>query len=75
MQDKFQKLAGQIDPAFLKSFEEFHDKIMSIVDEDPESSDMVSEELDILDIKLQNTQRRHNLKKAASIIETSENLS
>lgn len=75
MQDKLQKLAGQIDPAFLKSFEEFHDKIMWIVDENPEATEIVSDELEELDVKLQNSNRKHNLKKAASIIQSSENLS
>lgn len=75
MHDKLEKLAWQIDPAFLKSFEVFHDKIMWIVDENPESKELVWEELDILDMKLQNSQRTHNLQKAATIIESSENLS
>lgn len=75
MQDKLEKLAWHIDPAFLKSFEEFHDKIMEIVEDNPEGEGIVSQELDGLDVKLQNSRRTHNLKKAASIIEASENLS
>ena len=73
MQQKFAALADQIDPAFMQSFEAFHDRIIGIVEDNPDAVDMVSEELDELDIKLHSAKRTHNLKKAATVIEISEN--
>jgi hypothetical protein len=70
---KFQDLASQVDPAFMASFESFHDRILDIVDENPEAQDMVIEEIGELDMKLQNSNRVHNMKKASSIISSSEN--
>lgn len=72
MEDKFASLKGQIDPAFMKSFEAFHDKIMDIVEEVPEAEEIIGEELEQLDAKLSNENRRHNLKKAKSIIDVAE---
>lgn len=74
MDEKFASLAGQIDPAFMQSFEAFHDKIMNIVDENPEAEDMLTEELSGLEDKLERSNRRHNLRKAESIIDVSENV-
>lgn len=74
MQDSLASLKWQIDPAFMQSFEAFHDKIMWIVDDDPDASELVSEELSDLDMKMQSASRKHNLKKAASIINTSEQI-
>lgn len=72
MQQKFAAISQQIDPAFMKSFEVFHDKIMGIVEENPEASEMLWEELSELDMELQNSNRTHDLKKAAAIIEVAE---
>ncbi len=65
---KFAAIADQIDPAFMQSFELFHDKIMDIVEENPDAEGIAIQELSSLDTKMQNAGRRHNLKKAASII-------
>ncbi len=75
IKQRFEELSWQIDPAFMHSFEAFHDRIIDIVDENPEAIDVVSEELDDLGMKLHKSQRKHNLQKAATIINISENLS
>lgn len=36
-QAKLDAISSQIDPAFMKSFSTFHDKIMGIMDENPEA--------------------------------------
>ena len=74
MEERFASLAGQIDPAFMQSFEAFHDKIMNIVEDNPEAEGMLSEELSVLENKLDRTNRRHNLRKAEAIIDVSENV-
>ena len=72
MQQKFASLAGQIDPAFMQSFEAFHDKIMNIVEENPEAESLVSEELGELDEQMKTAGRKHNLRKAEAIIDVAE---
>ncbi len=69
MEDSFAKLKKQIDPAFLQSFEIFHDKLMWIVEEHPESTEIITDELVELNTNIQHTQRKHNMKKAAAIID------
>ena len=56
----------------MQSFENFHSQIMDIIDENPESSDIVLEEVEELTNNIEKTQRVHNLKKASSIIEAAE---
>ncbi len=73
MGQKFEDLAWQIDPAFMQSFEAFHDKLLDIVDENPQAEEMVVEEISNLDMKLKNSGRKHDMKKAAAIIRSSEN--
>jgi len=72
MDQKMKDLAAQIDPAFMQSFQSFHERILEIVDGDEQAGEIVSEEISDLDIKLQNSNRVHNLKKASAIIETTE---
>lgn len=72
MKKKFQDLASQIDPAFMASFESFHDRILDIVDENPEAEEMITEEIGDLDMKVQNSKRVHNMKKATTIISAGE---
>ncbi len=66
---KLDAIASQIDPAFSSSFESFKTRILDIVEETPEAKTMVLSELGGLDQKLKNSNRRHNLKKAAAIID------
>jgi len=66
---KFKDLAWKIDPAFIASFESFHDKIMDIVEETPHSEEMICEELSDLSTQLDNSNRTHDMKKASSIID------
>jgi len=69
---KFSDLEGKIDPAFIASFESFHDKIMDIVEED--DSDMqgiICSELGDLDSKIEESNSRYTTLKAASLIEAS----
>jgi hypothetical protein len=56
----------------MASFEAFNDRILDIIDENPGSEEMISEEIDELDMKLQNSNRVHNMKKAATIIAGTE---
>jgi hypothetical protein len=56
----------------MQSFANFHDKIMDIVDENSESSDIVLEEVGELTKEVERTQRVHNLQKAQAIIESSK---
>ena len=71
-QKKIEDLSVSIDPAFMQSFEMFHEKIMGIMDENPDAWSMIEEEIEDLDIKLKNTQRVHDMKKAAAIVKTSD---
>lgn len=72
MKKRFADLEWKVDPAFMQSFAAFHDKIMDIVDENPESWDIVLEEVDQLSNELERTHRVHELKKAQSIIDSSD---
>lgn len=69
MQDSLAKLKGQIDPAFLQSFEAFHDRILNIVDENPQAEEIVANELEDLSHNLGERKRVHQTKKAAKIID------
>ncbi len=70
---KLQKIQGQVDPAFHHSFQQFHDRIISIVDGgDEHACDVVSWELDKVDAKLHTARRKHDMKKAASVIKAAE---
>lgn len=72
MKKKLQDIAQNIDPAFMQSFEAFHDRIMDIVEENPDIQAVVEEEVVNLDLRVKNSNRKHNMKKAASIIKVSE---
>ncbi len=48
VQQKLDDIAGQIDPAFLASFEQFRTKVLDIVDDTPEAENVVSEEIDVM---------------------------
>jgi len=72
MKKRFADLEWKVDPAFMQSFANFHNKIMNIVEENPESSDIVLEEVDDLTREIERTHRVHELKKAQAIIESSE---
>lgn len=72
MKKKFQDLAWNVDPAFMASFEAFNDRILDIIDENPGSEEMISEEISELDMKIQSSNRIHDMKKAATIIAVSE---
>lgn len=72
MKKRFSDLEWKVDPAFMQSFSEFHDKLMNIVDENPESSDIVMEEVDELSKEVERTHRVHELKKAQAVIQASE---
>lgn len=67
---KLDAIASQIDPAFSMSFNVFRERILEIVDETPEASEMVMAELGDLDENLKTSRRRHNLKKAEAIIDS-----
>jgi len=74
MKKRFADLEWKIDPAFMQSFVSFHDKIMGIVNENPESSDMVMQEVDELTKHIERTKWKYELKKAEVIIKNSEKL-
>ncbi len=69
---KLDSIARQIDPAFSQSFQDFHDKIMGIIEQHPEDENVVREELEELDLKLQTRKRVHNLKRASTIIDIAD---
>lgn len=71
-QSRLDAIAGQIDPAFSQSFLDFRDKILGIIEEHPEETNLVSEELEVLDTQLQKQRRVHNLKKAKILIDTAD---
>jgi len=69
---KLKKIEDHIDPKFLGKFDDFRDRILTIVGEDPESEDIIHEEIDALESKLSRSGRQNNLKKAATVIRNSE---
>lgn len=71
-QARLDAIAGQIDPVFSQSFLDFRSKILSIIDEYPEENEIVQEELEELDTKLQMRKRGHNLQKAKIIIDIAD---
>ncbi len=72
MKKRFADLEWKVDPAFMQSFVNFHDKIMDIVDENPDSAEIALEEVNELTKEVERTHRVHELKKAQAIIESSE---
>jgi hypothetical protein len=56
----------------MASFEAFHDRILDIVEDNPGSEEIISEEIAELDLKVQNSNRVHDMKKAASVVKISE---
>jgi len=70
--DKLKKIQDQLDPKFLWKFEDFRTRILTIVGEDPDAEDIVHEEIDILGSNLQDLGRKHSLKKASTLIRSSE---
>lgn len=67
MQKKFDKLAGQIDPAFAESFLSFRERILEIVDESEANSSAAMKELDLLWEKLEVSSGKNKIKKIAVI--------
>ena len=72
MKQKLDALSAHIDPAFMQSFADFHDRILQIVDEHPESVDEIHEDLDSLHEEMLSAKSRYELRKSAIIIEKSE---
>lgn len=68
---KLKSLESQISPDFLKNFEVFRMRILDIVEETPESSSLVEWQLGLLENELHNASRRHEMKKAKTMIEYS----
>ena len=66
---RLEKMKGEIDPAFIKSFEDFRLRILGIVEENPDASEIVAWEIEELDYKIHHTNRKHNLKRAATILD------
>ena len=63
------RIHDQIDPAFAQSFSAFRERVLGIVEETPEAEPMVLWELGELHTKLQISNRRHSLRKAAAMID------
>jgi len=70
--ERLKKMQGDIDPAFMQSFEDFRLRILGIVEENPEASEIVVWEIEELDYKLHHASRKHNLKRVAVIAEAVE---
>lgn len=69
IQDTLNSLKWEIHPEFLQSFEAFHDRILWIVDENPEDVDVVEGELIQLNSSFKERKRVHQMKKAKTIID------
>lgn len=69
---RLEKLKIDIHPAFLKNFEDFRLRILDIVEENPEASEIVSWEIEELDIKLHHAQRKQSLQRVATLLKTIE---
>ncbi len=69
---RLESMKGYIDPAFIQSFEDFRLRILGIVEENPEASELVSDEIDELDIKLHHARRKQSLHRAATILDAVE---
>lgn len=65
---RFADLQWKIDPAFVQSFENFHNQIMEIIDENPHSSDVILDEVEELSKQVERKQWSYDIKKAAAII-------
>ncbi len=66
---KLQRLQGQIDPAFLESFEKFRNQVLGIVEETPSSTDMVQGEIQTLETKLQRVNSKRKIQTFETITE------
>ena len=71
-QARLDALAGQIDPAFAQSFLDFRAKILGIIEEHPEETPAILEEIEELDHSLQTRKRVHNLKKAQVMLDIAD---
>lgn len=69
IEEKFKDLSGKVDPVFLQSFEVFHDKLMGIVDENPEEIDMIADEIESLGKDMSSLQRSHDTAKLKKMVE------
>ncbi|MDA9129279.1 hypothetical protein N9J72_02275 [Candidatus Gracilibacteria bacterium] len=63
------RIYEQVDPEFALSFTSFRTRVLDIVEETPEAESMVLGELGELNTKIQNSNRRHSLRKAAAMID------
>lgn len=68
---KLDAISQQIDPAFALSFSNFHDRILGIIGENPNESDIVAEELSELQEKIKDVNAKNELQKAATILKNS----
>ncbi len=69
---RLKKIQGDIDPVFMKSFEDFRLRILGIVEENPEASEIVVWEIDELNHRLHHANRKHQLKRVATIAKAIE---
>ncbi len=70
---KLEVLKRNINPAFVKSFEDFHDRILAVVDDGwAQEIHIVEQELANVDTKLKHVKWKHTLKKASSVIDIAE---
>ncbi len=69
LQDTFHDLKEKIHPRFFQSFQEFQTKLMAIVEDDPDNSDIVAEEVVSLWQEMQKLQRSHDSEKLKKVTE------
>jgi len=69
---RLEKMKTDIHPEFLKNFEDFRLRILDIVEENPEASEIVNWEIEELDIKLHHARRKQSLQRAATILDVIE---
>ena len=67
---KLENIRGQIDPSFIASFEKFRSKVLCIVEDSPESCNIVEQEIDSLETKLERVKKKKKVKKFHTITDS-----
>lgn len=58
-----------IDPIFLSSFEKFHDQVLGILEDTPESVSVVEDEITDLETKLERVNKKRKVKTFQVVID------
>lgn len=66
---KLDDLQWKIDPAFLRTFEAFRDKLLDIVEDTPESCSVAENQIDTLGTKLEQVNNKRKVKTFEAVID------